>query len=392
MHNRVAARPLPLLLAVALPLGCMNPLDTDEETGLAAGQDEGSVIVGSVGWSDVTQLDAASAERANSRAVGYLSIPARGQRCTAFLIAPDVVMTNEHCIPGDWAAEGATVSFRRERGVGRAQQSTWDCSVFLGNDPALDFALLHCPERPGDVHGVVTLEARAAQRYDELYVIHQNCDYYASPGCDPIKQYSPGRVTRVAQEISHDADTLGGSSGAPVFSRDSHAVFALHHVGVGNNGAGRGYENRAVKMSDILPVLAERYPWLELAGGATQTPPPPPATGADSASSLEPNDTPADAPLLPVPFVSAGLAVETSGDRDLFLFDADGGPRSVRIELAPGAGDLDLYLWSAEGTLVGQSASTRDVEALGGTLPPGRYIVDVQGYAGATGAYTLVLQ
>lgn len=379
------------LMLALLPLGCVNALDTDPETGLAAGQEEGSVIVGSVNWTDVTQLPSNSVERENSRAVGYLSIPARGTRCTAFLIAPDVVMTNEHCIPGDWAAAGATVSFRRERGVTGSAQSTWDCSVFIGNDPGLDFALLYCPERPGDVHGVLPLEARTVQRQDELYVIHQNCDYYAQPGCNPIKQYSPGRVTRVAQEIGHDADTLGGSSGSPVFSRDSHAVFALHHVGVGGNGYGRGTENRAVRMSDILPVLNARYPWLELAGSTTTTAPTatPPSTLGDA---LEPNDTTDVAPLLPVPFVSEGLAISHSEDRDLYLFDTQGGTRTIRIEFDHARGDLDLYLWSATGQLLGQSRGTSDVEGLTGTLPAGRYIIDVRGYAGATGAYTLRLQ
>lgn len=382
------------LMLSLLPLGCVNALDTDLETGLAAGHEEGSVIVGSVNWTDVTQLPSNSPERINSHAVGYLSIPARGTRCTAFLIAPDVVMTNEHCIPGDWAAEGATVSFRRERGVTGAQQSTWDCSVFIGNDPGLDFALLHCPERPGDVHGVLTLESRSVQRDDALYVIHQNCDYYAQPGCNPIKQYSPGRVTRVSQEIGHDADTLGGSSGSPVFSRDSHAVFALHHVGIGGNSYGRGSENRAVKMSDILPVLRARYPWLELGGSTTTTPSQPsqPSQPAQPADALEPNDTTNVAPLLPVPFTSQGLAISHANDRDLYLFDTNGGTRTIRIEFNHAQGDLDLYLWSASGQLLGQSTGTGNVEGLTGTLPAGRYIIDVRGYAGATGAYTLKLQ
>ncbi len=391
-----ARSPAAALLAL-LPLGCLTPVDTDEQTGLFAGQDEGSVIIGSVGWRDITLLEEGSAERVNSRAVGYLSIPARGQRCTAFLIAPDVVMTNEHCIPGDWAAEGATVSFRRESGVARSQQSTWDCSVFLGNDPGLDFALLQCPERPGDVVGVARLEARYAQSYDPLYVIHQNCDYYASPGCDPVKRLSPGKVTRVSQEVGHDADTLGGSSGAPVFSSESHAVFALHHVGVGGQGNGRGVENRAVPMRDILPVLAERFPWLELAG-------PDGGAGADDdadvggdddgdavQASYEPNDSAAEAPFVALPF-DASLSIAGGDDRDLFLFDTSGGERSVRIDFQHQEGDLDLYLWRSDGALVAQSTSTSDTEELLLTLGAGRYFVDVQGYAGATGTYTLELR
>lgn len=386
MHRRCSA-----IMIALLSVGCTNALDTDPETGLVPSHEEGSVIVGSVGWTDITLLEDDATERANSRAVGYLSIPARGQRCTAFLIAPDVVMTNEHCIPGDWAAEGASVSFRRETGVAPAQQLTWQCSTFLGNDPGLDFALLQCDGRPGDVVGVLPLEARDVSLGESLYVIHQNCDYYSAPGCDPVKQYSPGKVSRDSQEVGHDADTLGGSSGAPVFAADTHAVFALHHVGVGGTGGGRGFENRAVPMTAILPVLAARFPSLDLGSGPSQA-----AVVSDAplveveADAFEPNDVGDEAPFVTAPF-SASAAIGTSSDRDLFVFDTGGDQRRVRIHFSHAVGDLDLYLWTASGALVARSESTTDVEEIVGALAAGRYIVEVRGYAGATGTYSLGL-
>ena len=41
---------------------------------------EAPVIVGSVNWTSVTNLSSTSTERARSKAVGYLSIPAKGSR------------------------------------------------------------------------------------------------------------------------------------------------------------------------------------------------------------------------------------------------------------------------------------------------------------------------
>jgi hypothetical protein len=341
------------------------------------------VIVGAVDWQDAALLPEGTAERANANAVAYLDLPAAGSRCTAFLVAPDVVMTNQHCIPDARAATGARALFRYE--TGSADYAAFDCSTFLGNDAALDFALLQCAGRPGDTFGVVSVENRAPRRDEPAYVLHQNCDYFADPSCAPTKKLSPGRVRAVGAETEHDADTLGGSSGSPLFSRDTHAVIGLHHTGVGGNGNGRGTVNRAVPMTRILPVIAQRFPGLTLGGSApaTTSPAAPAPTTTDG---YEPNDTLSGATPLTLPF--SGAARVDAGDRDVYAFDGDGTTRTLTLSLNHQAGDLDLYAYDAGGRLLARSAGVTNSETITGAFR-GAVRVVVIGYGNATGDYAL---
>ncbi|MCC7073065.1 MAG: trypsin-like peptidase domain-containing protein [Deltaproteobacteria bacterium] len=344
--------------------------------------DDAAVIVGGIDWQEAATLPEGSAERAVSRAVAYLSIPAQSSRCTGFLIAPDVVMTNHHCIPSAEAAAGVRALFQYEQG-GPANDPGTDCSEFLGNDATLDFALLRCPSRPGDALGVLALEAANPSRSAGIYVIHQNCDYYSAPECAPTKKYSPGQVTSTMSEIGHDADTLGGSSGSPLFSRVTHTVIGLHHVGLGNNGSGRGSENRAVPMSAILPVITARYPGITLGARAPADQGTPAPVVADG---YEPNDLLADATAVQLPFASVDARIDAT-DTDHFRFTAPGA-RTVRLAFSHRAGDLDLYLLDEGGAVLARSIGTTDLEEIS-LEATGTVVIRVIGYRGAQGTYAL---
>ncbi|MBI1948421.1 MAG: trypsin-like peptidase domain-containing protein [Deltaproteobacteria bacterium] len=374
-----------LLAGLAVLVGCAQDVGEqgpDVDAALDAAHDDKAVIVGGVDWQEAAALPEGSAERAVSRAVAYLSIPAEGARCTGFLVAPDVIMTNQHCIPTAASAAGVRALFRYEEG-GPADDAGVDCSEFLGNDAGLDFALLRCSSRPGDQYGVVALEATTPSRNAGVYVIHQNCDYYTSPECAPTKKYSPGRVTSTMSEIGHDADTLGGSSGSPLFSRVTHGVVGLHHVGLGNDGAGRGSENRAVPMSAILPVLTQRYPGVLLGARAPTDQSAPAPTAADG---YEPNNLRADATAVQLPFTSVDARIDTA-DQDHFRFTA-AGARTIRLAFSHHAGDLDLYLLDEAGAVLARSIGTTDVEEIA-LEASATVVIRVIGYRGATGSYAL---
>ncbi len=381
-HLPNIARAAALGCVVAAPLtGCAQAVD--QAGPMADGApDDAAVIVGAVDWQEAAALPEGSAERAVSRAVAYLQIPAQSSRCTGFLIAPDVVMTNHHCIPSAAAAAGVRAFFHYEEG-GPADDPGVDCSEFLGNDDGLDFALLRCPSRPGDALGVVALEPTDPSRNAGIYVIHQNCDYYGAPECAPTKKYSPGRVTSTMSEIGHDADTLGGSSGSPLLSRATHGVIGLHHVGLGNNGSGRGTENRAVPMSAILPVITQRYPGIALGARAPADQGEPAPVVADG---YEPNDALADATAVQLPFASVDARVD-GGDADHFRFTAPGA-RVIRLELSHRVGDLDLYALDEAGAVLGRSIGTTDIEEIR-LDAAGTVVIRVIGYRGARGAYAL---
>ena len=98
----------------------------------------------------------------------------------------------------------------------------------------------------------------------------------------------------------------------------------------------------------------------------------------------EPNDSQAAAPT---------VAVGTSADLRLCTGDADwyrvAAARTVRIRFSHAAGDLDLVAVDASGARVGSSDGVTDDERV--TVPAGG-AVQVLGYGGATGSYTLTIE
>src|SRR5690606_9835311 len=144
-----------------------------------------------------------------------------------------------------------------------------------GNDEELDFALLRCEGSPGAQYGTVNLARSAAAAGSDIYVIHQNCDYYNEQDCDPTKKISRGKLVKIRSEdgeYAHNADTLGGSSGSPMFG-PNHEVIAIHHAGAGGWFNGRGYENYAVPMHKIVAKINSKFAGV-LTGGQTPAPTP----------------------------------------------------------------------------------------------------------------------
>ncbi|MCP3162227.1 trypsin-like serine peptidase [Myxococcus qinghaiensis] len=223
---------------------------------------ESNVIVGSVNWVGATTLT--GTQRTRSRAVGYLSIPAVGSRCTAWLVSADVIITNNHCIGSASEAVGARVSFNYEDGVASADRVWYNCATFIKTWSGDDMTAVRCSatngQLPGNVYGWLTVSTTNAAANASLYVVHQNCDYYTSSGCTPTKKSSPGVVKNAnysTTDLSYDADTLGGSSGSPVISSSTHQVVGLHHIGLGGNSSGRGTANTGVKATRVKARLAE---------------------------------------------------------------------------------------------------------------------------------------
>jgi hypothetical protein len=367
------------LVLTSLLLGACGGAEPHATGRVSGGADRDALIIGAVDWREVTTLAPDAPERRASGAVGYLELPARGSRCTAFLVAPDLVMTNHHCVGAEADAEGARVHFGREAGASPAAWRTHRCDTFVYADEALDVALLACEGDPGATQGVLELDAEPAEAGRSIYVLHQNCDYFTRPSCDPTKKYSPGRITRAGGELEHDADTLGGSSGSPVLDARTHRVVGLHHAGSGNDGRGRGRTNLAVPMARLLPVLAARLPGLGL--GAAPAPAP---------AAVEPNETPATAAPIARPFAREDLEIAGGGDVDHFALElAERAGVTVTLRLSHALGDLDLHVLDRTGRVVAASEGTTDEEQLALDLGPGRWVLRVVGYRGATGAYAL---
>ncbi len=376
---------LALLFFLSFFVGCGRQGEMN-----SAGQSiySGSIIVGDVEWKDVTTLGPSDPIRQNSKKVADLSLPAIESRCTGFLIGEDVLMTNRHCVTQAADAVGATADFGHETGVARGSLS-FDCSEFIGNNEEFDFALLRCKGKPGRTLGVVTLSSQNLSAGDNIYVVQQNCDYYLNSKCDWSKKYAKGQITGTNSDgdYKHNADTLGGSSGSPVFLESSNLVVALHHAGLGNNGQGRGVENYAVPMGKVMAKLQSAFPEIARQIGLSgSTPAPTPSTQEP----FEPNNSAATAASVTLPFSNNQLKISSATDTDWFKFSVVlKSTVSVKLAMAKAQGDLDIQLYSSAGKLLYKSESSTQLENITASLAPGVYYLKVFGYQGATNAYSL---
>ncbi len=209
--------------------------------------DENEIIVGEVNWENIhCDPDGVGPERW-ACSVGYLSINSRS-RCTAWLVGPSVIATNNHCIASQSAISQVIATFNFEQGVSRNNFDSFICEDFLATSPELDLTLIGCSSKnntpPGDTYGWFEIDFESPIRDDEeLAIIHQNCIQgplgCAEPSERPDKKLSLGRVL-LAQHtpvsFRHSADTLGGSSGSPVIDANTGKVRGIHFAGVKSQG------------------------------------------------------------------------------------------------------------------------------------------------------------
>lgn len=372
MHFRISQ--IVTLLTLSTLLASCGGKKSGSEAGFETTQS--SIIIGSLDWEEVSVLKSGSMEKKNALAVAHVDLPVMGSRCTGFLISDDVVMTNQHCIPTASHSRGVTVSFEVVAGVPQGSEKRYDCSEFIGNNQELDFALLKCKGNPGAQYGKVKLSEQAGQVGEPIYVVQQNCDYYSQRDCYYTKKVSFGEVDAVkGNSYTHNADTLGGSSGSPIFSQDTHEVIAIHHAGLGNNGQGRGLENYGVAMEKIVAHIKENFP--SVLGGSDPAPTPKPS-----------NDTPEGAMEMKFNTTYKG-SVGTSKDVDFFKFTLSASSAvDIKLEIQ-GNADLDLYVVNKDEQILARSEGTSSLEQIKGTAAAGTYYVLVKGYRGAQSSYRL---
>ncbi|HIW61761.1 MAG TPA: serine protease [Candidatus Stackebrandtia excrementipullorum] len=176
--------------------------------------------------------------------------------CTAFRVSEDNrLLTNNHCFDSTASAKSTEVWFNYacmtcDGGDVGAVTKVRGAEV-LDTDATYDYTLFSVDDFESiEEFGHLTLADRKARPREKLYIPQH-------PGGAPTQIALDSDADRGAcrvddptfdgyasnSDVSYFCDTMFGSSGSPVISRDTHEVIALHHFG--------GCPNSGVR-SDII--------------------------------------------------------------------------------------------------------------------------------------------
>ncbi len=214
-----------------------------------------------------------------ARPIGRLAMnieaPSGAQKlgyCTVSLIDDDHIITNHHCIVGnpqgrvtDALLWMGFLSTRHSKGVKQYGVELKPADA----DQELDYAIHKVRGKPGEAWGRIKL-ASNAKIFDKqsLFIIHH-------PAGDKqhitLGNCLTGTPAIDNDDLLHVCDTIGGSSGAPVFALmfPEPKVVGLHYraVDIGSLNAAKRIE-RIVERSPLLKRLTQEV----VAGGATAAP------------------------------------------------------------------------------------------------------------------------
>lgn len=177
--------------------------------------------------------------------------------CTGFLVDDDTLVTNQHCVADQETCDATKVIFGFEYNrIGQTPgMEQYDCRSVLAQDFDLDLSVLRLEGDPGRRWGTLELSAADVVGDERLFVLQHpagEAKQISDAGCIVFEPVSPGRTT--ATDFAHQCDTLGGSSGSPVFNVSGEVV-GLHHWGRAGFGRYAG-ANRAVRIGPVRELLA----------------------------------------------------------------------------------------------------------------------------------------
>lgn len=180
---------------------------------------------------------------------------------TGFLVAPDLLMTNNHVIAS--AVEAITTEYSFNYQLGRDGKLLDIVPVqamlegLFYTNPDLDYTVLQLFDEPGKTFGVLKLKEIMVRKDDRVAIIQH-------PGghLKKISMQNNFVAYADARDVQYTTSTLPGSSGSPVFN-DKFEVIAIHHSGglLEEPGTGRRYLcNAGTSMIAVLNDLKKYAP------------------------------------------------------------------------------------------------------------------------------------
>ena len=185
--------------------------------------------------------------------------------CTGTIVAPDLVLTNFHCIPGlgeRIRQASILIGYEDEDDPDAVRVPIETTPVAADNQ--LDFALVRitAPLPPGV--RPVELVTGDAQPGERLTVLHHPA---GRPKMMTVHEcFAFGEASPRPSELRHVCDTLPGSSGGLLVDVDRRPV-GLHHTGGLRKGDAGSY-NLATRMSVVRDALNGLRPGATTATGA----------------------------------------------------------------------------------------------------------------------------
>jgi len=179
--------------------------------------------------------------------------------CTGWIISVDYIMTNHHCIPGksgqvlkasllmNYIEEGKTSGTKR-----------FDVETKpVETSSALDYSIVRVRGNPGMKYGIIPMQVRDPSPEEELFIVQHpagKAKRLTRRNCRADNQ------TERPEELRHFCDTLGGSSGSPVFSDNDMALVGLHFAGI----------EKKVNFAKRMTAIINKSPILRQLGQAPQ--------------------------------------------------------------------------------------------------------------------------
>lgn len=202
-----------------------------------------------------------------ARAVGWMKFLEEGRwyGCTGFLVSgTGHFLSAGHCLENETDFETLQVRFDYKMKECEGEEEA-ESSLFYGEEfltevneelKDLDVAMMTLAGNPQDAYGYLDLDPRDVILDEIIYIPqianHNPMTYDEGPVVEPL-------LTWIVpdSDFGYWADTLGGSSGAPVLSMADHKVVGIHHMGECYSDRGH---NWAVLMKQVHPIIE---PYLE---------------------------------------------------------------------------------------------------------------------------------
>ncbi len=171
-----------------------------------------------------------------ARSVGRIHVrtPKGSGFGTGFLVAPQLVLTNNHVFENASVAGDSRVEFDFQEGAdGKLRSSiflNFDPATFFVTDKALDFSLVALK---GDVRNLAKLGFNGLTADEGKVIVGEYVTIIQHPSGER-KQVAlrENQIVDVLDNFLHyKTDTSPGSSGSPVFN-DQWEIVALHHSGI----------------------------------------------------------------------------------------------------------------------------------------------------------------